>query len=377
MSMALLFPLGLLALAAWLVPLLVHLARRQQYTPLDFAALRWLQARMRPRQRVRFDEWLLLLVRMLLLAALAVLLARPVLHGLSAPVRPVVVVAPGLDASALRTADDAGDWRWLAPGFPALRDDPPRDPPRALASLLRELDQQLPAGTPLTVFVPEPMRGLDGQRVRLSRAVDWRAVALPVAASAPDMAPPRLHVGGHVDATGLQVLGALQQAWSATPLQAGGDAGAAPAANAVGVWLQEGELPAAWQAWLRQGGTLLAGPAWNSAGRWIDLLHDDDGRPVLQQHEAGDGRVLRFTAPLSPATLPVLREASFAGQLLHVLRPSPAPTLAAATSQQPLAGAAAPLAQPRDLAGLLAIVVVLLFALERWLATSRGRGGAA
>src|SRR5690606_18976604 len=114
MSMALLFPLGLLALAAWLVPLLVHLARRQQYTPLDFAALRWLQARMRPRQRVRFDEWLLLLVRMLLLAALAVLLARPVLHGLSAPVRPVVVVAPGLDASALRTADDAGDWRWLA-----------------------------------------------------------------------------------------------------------------------------------------------------------------------------------------------------------------------------------------------------------------------
>ncbi|MEL4017015.1 BatA domain-containing protein, partial [Dryocola clanedunensis] len=75
--MSLLFPLGLLALAAWLVPLLIHLARRHQYAPLDFAALRWLQARIRPRQKIRFDEWPLLLVRLLLLATLALLLARP------------------------------------------------------------------------------------------------------------------------------------------------------------------------------------------------------------------------------------------------------------------------------------------------------------
>ena len=42
--MSLLFPLGLAALAAWLLPLLIHLARRHPYTPLDFAALRWLRA---------------------------------------------------------------------------------------------------------------------------------------------------------------------------------------------------------------------------------------------------------------------------------------------------------------------------------------------
>ncbi|PSD48360.1 hypothetical protein C7E25_22630, partial [Stenotrophomonas maltophilia] len=37
--MTLLFPLGLAALAAGLLPLLIHLARRHPYTPLDFAAL--------------------------------------------------------------------------------------------------------------------------------------------------------------------------------------------------------------------------------------------------------------------------------------------------------------------------------------------------
>ena len=36
--MTLLFPLGLAALAAGLLPLLIHLARRHPYTPLHFAA---------------------------------------------------------------------------------------------------------------------------------------------------------------------------------------------------------------------------------------------------------------------------------------------------------------------------------------------------
>ena len=81
MSLGLLAPLGLAALAALALPLLVHLARREEQVPTDFAALRWLAAKFRPRQRLRFEEILLLALRLLLVAALALLLARPVLFG--------------------------------------------------------------------------------------------------------------------------------------------------------------------------------------------------------------------------------------------------------------------------------------------------------
>ena len=75
MTPLLLAPLGLAALAALVVPLLVHLRRRTEEVPLDFAALRWLDPRPRPRRRLRFDEWLLLALRLLLVALLALLLA--------------------------------------------------------------------------------------------------------------------------------------------------------------------------------------------------------------------------------------------------------------------------------------------------------------
>ena len=64
MSLAFLLPAGLAALAALVVPLLLHLARRHEQTPTDFAALRWLRQKPKPRHRIRFDEWPLLLVRL-------------------------------------------------------------------------------------------------------------------------------------------------------------------------------------------------------------------------------------------------------------------------------------------------------------------------
>jgi len=81
MNAALLLPMALAALAALALPLLIHLARRSEQRPTVFAALRWLREKPRPRSRLRFDEWPLLLLRLLLLAALALLLAKPVLYG--------------------------------------------------------------------------------------------------------------------------------------------------------------------------------------------------------------------------------------------------------------------------------------------------------
>lgn len=372
--MSLLFPLGLLALAAWLVPLLIHLARRHQYAPLDFAALRWLRARIRPRQKIRFDEWPLLLVRLLLLAALALLLARPVLHGGAADTHPVTVVAPGLDGTALRGQDAKGDWRWLAAGFPALADAGPTSP-QPLASLLRELDQTLPAGTPLTVYVPDPMPGLDGERPRLSRAVNWRPVPW-VPPSARAAAVPALQIGGGIAEGEQRVVAAIQRAWSNQPLSPARAAATAPDDGQLGVWLTAEPLPSVWQAWVRQGGSVLVAPGAAGAG-WMPALRDAQGAVVLEQRSDGSGRLLRFTAPLSAADLPALLDPGFPRQLLDIVAAPAPPTLAPAATHVPLRGGAAPLSVPRDLVPWLLALIVLLFAVERAMATSPRRGAAA
>lgn len=373
MSLSLLFPLGLLALASLLVPLLIHLARRHHYAPLEFAALRWLRAKARPRQRVRFDEWPLLLVRLLLLAALALLLARPLLHGAPVQTPPWVVVAPGVSVPALPAGSKG---QWLAPGFPPLQDAPPTAT-QPLASLLRELDQTLPAGTALTVYVPDPMPGLDGERPRLSRAVQWRPVAAPVAPAVQVSAPQLRVAGADQDASALRVLDAVQRAWSGRPLAAPLAAGAVPEEGQIGVWLADAPLPPIWHDWVAAGGRVLTRSTKVAQGDGTAVLRDASGQTALVRHALGRGQVLRFTAPLAPDALPMLRDPSFPRRLLEQLQPLSPPQLAPAASQRPLTGASAPVQQPRDLANWLLVLVVLLFALERWMATARRRGAGA
>ena len=375
MSLALLFPLGLLALAAGLVPLLIHLARRHVYAPLDFAALRWLRAKVRPRQRIRLDEWPLLLVRLLLLAALALLLARPVLRGGAPDTRAVVAVAPGLELGTLRARQPDADWRWLAPGFAPV-DTPMPVRAQPLSSLLRELDQQLPVGAPLTVYVPDPLHGVDAQRPQLSRPVQWHAIALAPGSADPAAArAPRLRPGAPVQAQAQRVLTAIQQAWSGHPLAAATDA--APAPGETGVWLTAAPLPGAWQAWLAQGGTLISTLPAPPASAEIVVLRDARGAAVISERRVGNGRLLRLHAALSPTTQPILQDADFPRQLLALVQPANAPQRVAARAHVPLTGAAAPHPQPRDLAPWLLVLIVLLFALERWLATAPRRGAPA
>ena len=56
MSLALLLPLGLIALAGLIVPLLIHLVRQSDHPLIDFPALRWLRESERPRRRLRFED---------------------------------------------------------------------------------------------------------------------------------------------------------------------------------------------------------------------------------------------------------------------------------------------------------------------------------
>lgn len=382
MSLLWLFPAGLAALAALLLPLLIHLARRDQQQRIDFAALRWLSAQPRPRRRIRFDEWPLLLVRLLLLALLAVLLARPALSGW-VDAAPRVAVLPGVDVAALRSDkdNDRTQWLWLAPGFPAIneRGNTPATP-QPVASLVRELDATLPAQAPLTIVVPAVLDGWDAERAQLSRRVQWQVVDAPAAASTVTPAkPPVLQVRHDADAaSGLRYMHAVQQAWHPqTALDSGNDTQAFTAKDhVVRLWLSSNPLPPELIAWAGNGGRLLVDartPVPANTQR-LSLWRDDatDGL-LLERISTGDGQWLRWASALDPALIPALLDPSFPSQLQLHLQPAPTPRRALAESLHPDTGGAAYPQPARELAPGLVLAIALLFLLERWLASAPRR----
>ncbi len=380
MSLALLLPAGLAALGALLLPLLLHLARRSEQRPTVFAALRWLRQAPKPRHRLRFDEWPLLLLRLLLLALLALWLARPVLSG-GEDGEPYVAVAPGVAPElARRHAAEGARLHWLAPGFPAL-DHPVAIGGAGIGSLLRQLDSELPSGTALTVVVPQVLQGADAQRPRLARDVHWVVVdgAMPATtAPAPGFAPVLRHDGEQAD--GLRYLRAAMRAW--TPAGATPDiaplAEPLPASARQLLWLAPTALPAQVQAWVREGGVALldARTPWPAQAAAMPVWYGDEGGPLVESMAFGRGRLLRFTRPLQPAEVPALAEADFPRRLRALLAESAEPARVAAVDYAPHTGAAPWTQRPRDLQPWLALLIALLVLAERWLATRRARGPA-
>jgi len=385
MGLSLLFPLGLAALGAWLLPLLIHLARRQESRLTEFAALRWLRAQPRPRQRIRVDEWPLLLLRLLLLALLALLLAGLAWRDEDAQ-RARVLVAPGIEAAALRALKLPADARvhWLAADFPSFETPMPTEVQPA-ASLLREFDARLPAQAALTVIVPADWGAVDAQRPVLSRPVRWQVLpGRSPAAPATAAAPLRLVViAGEPADPALRTLHALQAAWqgNATALPQGNATAPDASVQAPGtlaVWWRNDAVPAAWLDWVRKGGQLLTAPAtpWPAEAppqpQW-----QDGGGTTLAVGALGGGRLLRLPRGLDPASFPELLNARFPEDLAAQLRPAPAPARAGTADFAPLQVARD---WPRTAAALLpwlTLLIALVFALERWLATSPRRGAGA
>lgn len=398
--MLLLLPIGLAALASLLLPLLVHLARRSEPRVVPFAALRWLRAQPQPQRKHRLEELLLLLVRLLLLAALALLLAQPVLFG-KPDRRPWVVLAPQIDVASARRQVRVDDARWhrLAPGFPALDAKPAAtDGAASFASLLRELDADLPAGTRLTVVVPQTIVGADAQRPVLSRAVDWQVMAdAPAAPATPGPkvgttnTVPALAVRYSPDRAGsLRYLRAAGVAWAAGD-GSGADAGANPAANLVSdapfaeplppqarnlAWLVPGPVPATIRDWVAAGGKVLldAGAQWPGFDADAPVVWRDDAGPLARGLNVGRGRVVRLERALVPTSMPGLLEPGFPRQLQSLFASEPpAPSRVDARDYAPRTGAAAWPERPRPLSPWLIWTVAVLFLLERLLASGRRR----
>jgi hypothetical protein len=362
------------------LPLLIHLARRTEEQPTDFAALRWLRANPRPRKRPRLDERLLMAARLALLALLALWLAHPVLTQATART-PVVAVAPGVDparAAALVTAGARGVW--LAPNFPAL-DTPPPTEPAPVASLVRDLDTTLPGDTPVTVLVPPVIPSADAVRPQVGREIIWRIVpGRVVRAVKPPSERLAIAVRAAPGVAGLRYLsaaaavllppGALQVAPTSAPLPKTG----------VVIWWAAGEIPAMVRTWIARGGRLIVpAAAILPPGPVVIVWRDTVGAPLAEAVTVGRGRIVRFTRPLEPAAMPALLEASFPDRLAALIAaPLPPPTRVAARDYAPQQGAIAfhRAETPRDLQPWFAAAIAALFLIERWLATRRRRAPA-
>ncbi len=371
MSFGLLAPAGLAALAALLLPLLLHLYRRRQPPRMvDFAALRWLQGPQRPRRRVELRDRRLLATRLLLVALGALLLAQPVLRDQRGG-KPWVAVAPGVEVGALGI-DDASEWRWLAPGFPPL--DQTVDYAQPLASLIRELDATLPPATPLAIVMPERIDGLDGDALVLSRAVNWRIVSTGAAPAPPPAAHLRVALAIDDDHPAKRYLDAVMAAWQddaevAAVVIVGLDDPASPPDDLDAlVWLRTSAPPPALREWARRGGALLR----------IDAEQNDADGAVMWRSKDGSARLRvvdgerRLDCAFALHCLPELHDAGFPALLRSWLADTPMPPARAFAAQVAPTMAAFDWTVPsRSLDAWLVVLIALLFGLERWLASGR------
>lgn len=388
MSFALLLPSALLTLAALLVPLLVHLVRQTDQKRISFAALRWLVARAQPRRRPRFNEWLLLFLRLLLLALLALWLAQPVLRG-RPDMRPWLVVHPGINLARVPAPASPDEQRhWLAPGFPRLEQAPPRDK-TSIASLLREMDATLPVGVALKVVVPERFDATDAQRPALGRNVQWISVA-GTSSFDQRQAPTSLHVVAYADVThrvALPYLRAAAKAWesnasaslAANRFREIGNINEVGAGDTQLLLLASDPLPVQQRQWVQQGGVILladdtavASLDWHGAEvSWRSA----DGAPVALRKPDGKGAWIRMLVPFEPQSLPALLEPAFPDALQALLESRRFIAKRTwAESYSPIQANMAPLPPaPRPIGALLALLIAALFGIERWLATARRR----
>jgi hypothetical protein len=246
--------------------------------------------------------------------------------------------------------------------------------------MIRQLDAELAPNTPVTVLVPAVLNGVDAERPRLSRPVDWRIGPAAPAGPADRTALPALSVRyGPEEANEVRYFRAAATAWAAADARPAFEA--APTGQALDtgadalIWLAPGTLPPAAVVWIRNGGTALVSLETRAPveGETRVAWRDPVGDPLAVVGRLGEGRVIRLTRPLEPSAIPALVEPDFPDALLRMLTPSPVPARVAAVDHRPLTGAPPHDQPPFDTRPWLTLIVALLFLGERWMATRRAR----
>jgi len=191
-----LFPLGLLALFSLVAPIAIHLLSRRPGKTVKVGSLKFLEAsESRHWRSLKFTDIPLLLLRLALIAMLALLLAEPFWQKstdqATAENQGWVLVPPEFinqphDPQIDQLVDSlvaaGNELHLLVPDFPSVQTTSERFPdhhPDNYWSLLREIDIKLPAGIPLWIFAPDRLSFFRGARPILKRTAHWLNIPGP------------------------------------------------------------------------------------------------------------------------------------------------------------------------------------------------------
>jgi len=371
------YPAALIALIGVVVPLIIHLLDRGSARQLDFAPLHLLEDLPRASlRRLRLRERLLWLLRSLLVAIAAILLASPALRPAPLAAQAWLLVQPGLeeavDASVAslsqRWGIDPGaiDVRWLEPGF-APSSIPAQARERGdFWGVLLAADTRLSPGARLAVIANPRAADLGPVRPRLSRPVEWLTSGEYSGSTPPGENGPSLAV--YVDAAPsrsalIPVLTAAVDAWR-RGLGAAVDIVDEPAHADWILYAPAGALPEAVEDAVAGGALLLTdSPAFAKSAA---TSSSEFGRRRI-----GSGLWLR--QPQDWTAL-VAGSGDFAFPLrlwrdLGAARLASLPPGIAIPREQaaPVSGAAPRAAPPHSLTPILGVLLLWLLALERWL----------
>lgn len=186
-------PLALFALAALLIPLVIHLLSRKSGKRVKVGSIRFLSAsESRRLKSLRLDEVPLLLLRCALLIVLALLLAQPqwLRFAQRSDSRGWGVIAPELLSEMnprlkekIDSLSAAGyELRALAPNFPRWQESEEPATRANYWSLARELAAETRGDMPIWIFTSGAARAYRGERPALPKDFVWQSQYLaPIA----------------------------------------------------------------------------------------------------------------------------------------------------------------------------------------------------
>lgn len=190
--MSLLYPIGLFALAGLVIPLIIHLWNVKQGKTLKIGSISLLgEAAPLSSRSYRIADWLLLLLRLLLIILLAFLLAEPYMKkeaGKGAQKGWLLMEKNSFSSTYREQKKDidallkAGyELRNFDIGFSKInlndtltKDSLTDHETMSYLSLLRQLNERLPAGFPVTLYADQPLNKLTGALPAVNFNLQWK-----------------------------------------------------------------------------------------------------------------------------------------------------------------------------------------------------------
>ena len=192
--MSLLYPIGLFALAGLVIPLIIHLWNVKQGKTLKIGSISLLgEAAPLSSRSYRIADWLLLLLRLLLIILLAFLLAEPYRRSAAekGDQRGWLLMEKNTFPLVYRTQKKSIDsllkagyeLRKFEVGFSKInlndtltKDSLNNTETISYLSLLRQLNERLPAGFPVTLYADQQLTKLTGALPEVDFNLQWKEI---------------------------------------------------------------------------------------------------------------------------------------------------------------------------------------------------------